>query len=82
MRSIIIKNIEYKTFEEIRNTLYRDISFAIISNSYLNRTGYIQFWDESWIPKSLRPFIVSPVSETLLEKLDKDLKPFIDLLQK
>ena len=83
MRSIIIPNLAYKDFEAIRNTLYKSLSYAIISNTYCNGTGYLQFWDESFIPDILKPFIVSPVNAKLLSTVNHDLADLnLDVLNK
>jgi len=80
VRLVKIPNIDYQTFQLVRNTLYASIPYALISNTYCDNTAFFQFWDESYIPAELHAFIQSPVNPSLLTSLNNQLKPILKTL--
>lgn len=77
MRLIKIPNIEYQTFEKVRDAIFDTIPFACIESVYSKklRTGFFNFWDVTYIPDSLKQYIVQPpMSRENVEKLHQALE--------
>lgn len=84
MRLVEIPNLEYKTFEKIRDAIYRNESYAVIHIGYSpgNKLGIFNFWDSDYIPDELKPFVkIIPGSREKMQKISDELKPIVTELE-
>ena len=69
MRAIIIPNMEYDQYSEIFDIIAKNMPYVLVNQFYRAKLklGVFNFWDESYIPKSLQRFIKRPPHENLEE---------------
>ena len=62
MRLVSIPNCEHETFNVIRNTIMKNIPWAIINQDYSKdlKQAIFNFWDVEYIPDELKKYIVQP----------------------
>jgi len=60
MRTVIIKDISYECYQEIRDELYSVIPYAMYNENFCNGNAYFMFWDGQYVPDSLAEYITAP----------------------
>lgn len=81
MQPIKITNLEYETFEEIRDLIYENLFFAIIHVGYSRKLkcGVFVFWDDKYVPNALKEYIGQiPGNKEKVEILNEKFKDVID----
>ena len=76
MRLVKIPDISYQEFEKIIDLLCESIPYGLVSWNYRKnlKTAFFQFWDEFYIPKSLKKFISRPPgTEEKMLKLSNEI---------
>lgn len=77
-RLIKIEECAYDLFENVRSILLDYVPFAIINDVYHRGTAYFLFFDSSYIPFNLHPFIVAPpFDKEAMEKALGTLDPLL-----
>jgi hypothetical protein len=67
------KEMSHEEYAHICDGIDSHIPWGLVSRDYNNRllVGIFRFWDESYIPEKLKPFMIKPPNhDELVSKLD------------
>jgi hypothetical protein len=77
MRLVIVDDCSYEKYNQIRNSLFKNIPFAIINAEFCNEKGYFFFWDGDYIPEELEKQMKIKGNKALVEKCNDELKEIL-----